>query len=200
MERQKVLAELEEIRAKIADFKDLLGSDERILTVVVDEVSEISERYGDSRRTQLVEAIDGITNEDLIVEEDMVVTLSHLGYIKRNPVTLYRAQRRGGKGARGMETRSEDFVRHLGVASTHAYLLFFTNLGRLHWLKVHALPQLGRAAKGKAIVNVLNLAEGERVQTMLPVRSFDEIGDEDGSGGVFKPTEGWHHCSGPGRW
>jgi len=179
MERQKVLAELEEIRAKIADFKDLLGSDERILTVVVDEVSEISERYGDSRRTQLVEAIDGITNEDLIVEEDMVVTLSHLGYIKRNPVTLYRAQRRGGKGARGMETRSEDFVRHLGVASTHAYLLFFTNLGRLHWLKVHALPQLGRAAKGKAIVNVLNLAEGERVQTMLPVRSFDEIGDDE---------------------
>ena len=179
MERQKVLAELEEIRAKVADFKDLLGSDERILTVVVDEVSEISERYGDSRRTQLVEAIDGITNEDLIVEEDMVVTLSHLGYIKRNPVTLYRAQRRGGKGARGMETRSEDFVRHLGVASTHAYLLFFTNLGRLHWLKVHALPQLGRAAKGKAIVNVLNLAEGERVQTMLPIRSFEEIGDDE---------------------
>jgi len=179
LERQKVLAELEEIRAKIADFKDLLASDERILTAVVEEVSEISERYGDARRTQLVEAIDGITNEDLIVEEDMVVTLSHLGYIKRNPVTLYRAQRRGGKGARGMETRSEDFVRHLGVASTHAYLLFFTNLGRLHWLKVHALPQLGRAAKGKAIVNVLNLAEDERVQTMLPVRSFDEVGEDE---------------------
>ena len=179
MERQKVLAELEEIRAKIVDFKGLLGSDERILTVVVDEVSAIAERYGDNRRTQLVEAIDGITNEDLIVEEDMVVTLSHLGYIKRNPATLYRAQRRGGKGARGMETRSEDFVRHLGVASTHAYLLFFTNLGRLHWLKVHALPQLGRAAKGKAIVNVLNLAEGERVQTMLPIRSFEEIGNDE---------------------
>ena len=179
MERQKVLAELEEIRARIAEYKALLASDELILNVVVEEVSEISERYGDSRRTQLVEAIDGITNEDLIVEEDMVVTLSHLGYIKRNPVTLYRAQRRGGKGARGMETRSEDFVRHLGVASTHAYLLFFTNLGRLHWLKVHALPQLGRAAKGKAIVNVLNLAEDERVQTMLPVRSFDEIGDDE---------------------
>ena len=179
MERQKVLAELEEIRARIAEYKALLASDELILNVVVEEVSEISERYGDPRRTQLVEAIDGITNEDLIVEEDMVVTLSHLGYIKRNPVTLYRAQRRGGKGARGMETRSEDFVRHLGVASTHAYLLFFTNLGRLHWLKVHALPQLGRAAKGKAIVNVLNLAEDERVQTMLPVRSFDEIGDDE---------------------
>ncbi|MEE3328015.1 MAG: DNA gyrase subunit A [Myxococcota bacterium] len=179
MERQRVLAELEEIRARIAEYKALLASDELILEAVVEEVSEVSERYGDPRRTQLVDAIDGITNEDLIVEEDMVVTLSHLGYIKRNPVTLYRAQRRGGKGARGMETRSEDFVRHLGVASTHAYLLFFTNLGRLHWLKVHALPQLGRAAKGKAIVNVLNLAEDERVQTMLPVRSFEEIGDDE---------------------
>lgn len=179
MERQKVLAELEELRAKIAGFKALLASDELILNVVVDEVSEIAEQYGDERRTRLSEAIDGITNEDLIVEEDMVVTLSHLGYIKRNPVTLYRAQRRGGKGARGMETRSEDFVRHLGVASTHAYLLFFTNLGRLHWLKVHALPQLGRAAKGKAIVNTLNLAEGETVQTMLPVRSFEEVGENE---------------------
>ncbi len=179
MERQKVVNELEELRAKIADLKDLLDSDARILEKVLEEVKAVVDRFGDSRRTQIVEAVDGITNEDLIVEEDMVVTLSHLGYIKRNPLTLYRAQRRGGKGARGMETRSEDFVRHLGVASTHAYLLFFTNRGRLHWLKVHALPQLGRAAKGKAIVNVLRLAEGERVQTMLPVRSFDDIGEDD---------------------
>ena len=179
MERQKVVNELEELRAKIADLKDLLDSDARILEKVLEEVKAVVDRFGDSRRTQIVEAVDGITNEDLIVEEDMVVTLSHLGYIKRNPLTLYRAQRRGGKGARGMETRSEDFVRHLGVASTHAYLLFFTNRGRLHWLKVHALPQLGRAAKGKAIVNVLRLAEGERVQTMLPVRSFDDIGEDE---------------------
>jgi len=177
MERQKVIDELEELRAKIADLKDLLDSETRILEKVIEEVKAVVDRFGDARRTQIVEAVDGITNEDLIVEEDMVVTLSHLGYIKRNPLTLYRAQRRGGKGARGMETRSEDFVRHLGVASTHAYLLFFTNRGRLHWLKVHALPQLGRAAKGKAIVNVLRLAEGERVQTMLPVRSFDDIGE-----------------------
>lgn len=179
MERQKVVDELEELRAKIADLKDLLDSDTRILEKVIEEVKAVVERFGDTRRTQIVEAVDGITNEDLIAEEDMVVTLSHLGYIKRNPLTLYRAQRRGGKGARGMETRSEDFVRHLGVASTHAYLLFFTNRGRLHWLKVHALPQLGRAAKGKAIVNVLRLAEGERVQTMLPVRSFDDIGEDE---------------------
>ena len=179
MERQKITAELEEIQTKIADLQGLLDSDERILELVLSEISEISERFRDERRTRIVEAIDGITSEDLIVEEDMVVTLSHLGYIKRNPVTLYRAQRRGGKGARGMETRNEDFVRHLGVASTHAYLLFFTNHGRLHWLKVHALAQLGRAAKGKAIVNVLSLAENERVQTMLPVRSFEEIGEEE---------------------
>jgi DNA gyrase subunit A len=178
MERQRVLDELAELRVLIADLKDLLSSDERILQVVVEEMREIEEKFGDDRRTELAPAIDGITNEDLIVEEDMVVTLSHLGYIKRNPVTLYRAQRRGGKGAKGMETREEDFVRHLGVASTHAYLLFFTNLGRLHWLKVHELPQLGRTAKGKAIVNVLQLQNGEQVQTMLPVRSFEDAADE----------------------
>ena len=178
MERQRVLDELAELRALIADLKDLLGSDERILEVVVQELHEIVDKFGDERRTELAPAIDGITNEDLIVEEDMVVTLSHLGYIKRNPVTLYRAQRRGGKGARGMETREEDFVRHLGVASTHAFLLFFTNFGRLHWLKVHELPQLGRAAKGKAIVNVLSLQNGEQVQTMLPVRRFDDAEGE----------------------
>jgi len=178
MERQRVLDELEALRLKIADLKDLLASDERILEVVIDELREIEEKFGDDRRTELGVAIDGITNEDLIVEEDMVVTLSHLGYIKRNPVTLYRQQRRGGKGAKGMSTREEDFVRHLGVASTHAYLLFFTNFGRLHWLKVHELPQLGRAAKGKAIVNVLQLQSGEQVQTMLPVRSFDDAADE----------------------
>ncbi|MFK7899030.1 MAG: DNA gyrase subunit A [Myxococcota bacterium] len=178
MERQRVLDELEELRAKIADLKALLASDERILEVVVGELREVEDKFGDERRTQLAPAIDGITNEDLIVEEDMVVTLSHLGYIKRNPVTLYRAQRRGGKGAKGMETRDEDFVRHLGVASTHAYLLFFTNMGRLHWLKVHELPQLGRAAKGKAIVNVLQMQQGEVVQTMLPVRSFDDAKGE----------------------
>ena len=177
MERQRVLDELEELRAKIADLKALLASDERVLEVVIDELREVEEKFGDERRTRLAPAIDGITNEDLIVEEDMVVTLSHLGYIKRNPITLYRQQRRGGKGARGMATREEDFVRHLGVASTHAYLLFFTNKGRLHWLKVHELPQLGRAAKGKAIVNVLQLQADERVQTMLPVRSFEDAAD-----------------------
>ena len=178
LERQRVIDELEELRAKIADLRDLLASDSRILDVVVDEVEDVATRFGDERRTELVAAVEGISTEDLIAEEDMVVTLSHLGYIKRNPITLYRQQRRGGKGARGMETREEDFVEHLGVASTHAYLLFFTNRGRVYWLKVHELPQLGRAARGKAIVNVLSLQEGERVQTMLPVRSFEDIADQ----------------------
>ena len=175
LERDRVANELAEVRATIAELKALLASDERVLDAVVEEVEEVNEKFGDDRRTELTAAVEGISNEDLIAEEDMVVTLSHLGYIKRNPVTLYRAQRRGGKGAKGMDTREEDFVRHLFVASTHAYLLFFTNVGRVHWLKVHELPQLGRAARGKAIVNVLQLGQDERIQTMLPVRSFEDV-------------------------
>ncbi|MCP5042813.1 MAG: DNA gyrase subunit A [bacterium] len=178
MEREKILDELRALRQKIADLKALLASDEKILDVVIEEIEEVTEKYGDERRTEITTAIEGISNEDLIVEEDMVVTLSHLGYIKRNPITQYRAQRRGGKGSRGMVTRDEDFVRHLFVASTHAYVLFFTNKGRVHWIKVHELPQLGRAARGKAIVNVLNLQPGEVVQTMLPVRSFGDVEDD----------------------
>jgi DNA gyrase subunit A len=174
MERQRVLAELAEIRAKIADLKGLLASNERILGVVLDEVREIAERFGDERRTELVGPVEGISTEDLIVEEDMVVTVSHAGYVKRNPLTQYRAQRRGGKGVKGMDARQEDFVERLFVASTHAYILFFTTKGRVHWLKVHELPQLGRAARGKALVNVLRLAEDERVEATLPVRRFEE--------------------------
>jgi DNA gyrase subunit A len=174
LESQRVLDELAEIRAKIADLKDLLASDARILDVVIDEVVEVGERFGDERRTELVGAVEDISNEDLIVEEDMVVTVSHHGYVKRNPLTQYRAQRRGGKGVKGMDAREEDFVQRLFVASTHAFILFFTTRGRVHWLKVHELPQLGRAARGKALVNVLQLAQGERVQATLPVRSFDE--------------------------
>jgi DNA gyrase subunit A len=178
LERQRVLDELEELRAKIADLKDLLASDERIIAVVVDELTEISEKYGDERRTEIGEAVEGLTTEDLIVEEDMVVTVSHMGYIKRNPLTQYRAQRRGGKGVKGMEAREQDFVERLFVASTHAYILFFTTAGRAHWLKVHELPQLGRAARGKALANVLQLAENERVRATLPVRSFAEVDDD----------------------
>ncbi len=178
LERQKVLDELAELRAKIADLRGLLASDARILDVVVGELVEIREKFGDDRRTELGEAVEGLSTEDLIVEEDMVITVSHRGYVKRNPVTQYRAQRRGGRGVTGMETREEDFVEHLFVASTHAYVLFFTNRGRVHWQKVHELPLLGRAARGKALANVLALGEGERVQALLPVRSFEDATGE----------------------
>ena len=178
LERQKVLDELAELRAKIADLRDLLANDARILDVVVEELLEIREKFGDDRRTELGEAVEGLSTEDLIVEEDMVITVSHRGYVKRNPVTQYRAQRRGGRGVSGMETREEDFVEHLFVASTHAYVLFFTNRGRVHWKKVHELPLLGRAARGKALANVLSLGEGERVQALLPVRSFEDATGE----------------------
>jgi DNA gyrase subunit A len=173
MEQQRVIDELEEIRAKISDLKDLLASDARILDLAIEELEDIKERYGDERRTVLGPAVEGISTEDLIVEEDMVVTVSHLGYIKRNPLTQYRAQRRGGKGVKGMDAREEDFVERLFVGSTHDFILFFTTRGRAHWLKVHELPSLGRAARGKALVNVLQLAANEKVQATLPVRSFE---------------------------
>lgn len=176
LERQKIVDELAEVRAKIAELKELLASDAKILDVVVSELEEIRERFGDDRRTEIAGPLEDFTTEDLIPDEEMVVTLSHGGYIKRNPIGSYRAQRRGGKGVMGMETREQDFVEHLFVASTHASILFFTNRGRVHWLKVWELPQLGRAAKGKALVNVLQLADGERVQALLPVRSFEEQG------------------------
>jgi len=191
LERQRVLDELEEIRARIADLSSLLASDARILEVVLEELEEIREKYADERRTELGLPVEGISTEDLIVEEDMVVTVSHMGYVKRNPLTQYRAQRRGGKGVKGMEAREEDFVERLFVASTHAYILFFTNRGRVHWLKVHELPLLGRAARGKALVNVLQLKEGERVQATLPVRSFEAEGEHIVLGtrqGVIKKT------------
>lgn len=176
MERQRVLDELAEVRARIEDLKGLLASDARVLEVVLEELAEIREKYGDERRTEITGAVDVIATEDLIAEEDMIVTVSHLGYVKRNAITEYRAQRRGGKGLRGMETREEDFVARLFVASTHAYVLFFTNRGRVHWKKVWELPQLGRAAKGRSLANLLSLGEGERVQATLPVRSFEEAG------------------------
>ncbi|NNL67757.1 MAG: DNA gyrase subunit A, partial [Myxococcales bacterium] len=178
MEAQRVRDELEEVRAKIADLLELLGSDERILEVIIEELQEIREKFGDERRTELAAAVEGIALEDLIVEEDMVVTVSHAGYIKRNPLTQYRAQRRGGKGVKGMEAREEDFVERLFVASTHAYILFFTTKGRVHWLKVHELPQLGRAARGRALSNVLQLQDDEKVRATLPIRSFEEAGED----------------------
>ncbi|MDX1649019.1 MAG: DNA gyrase C-terminal beta-propeller domain-containing protein, partial [Myxococcota bacterium] len=174
LERQRVLDELEELRGRIEELRALLASDEKILEVILEELDEIKEKYGDERRSEITGAVEGISTEDLIVEEDMVVTVSHAGYVKRNPITQYRAQRRGGKGLKGMETKHEDFVSSLFVASTHATILFFTNRGRVHWKKVWELPQMSRTARGKALVNILQLREGEKVQATLAVRSFEE--------------------------
>ncbi len=176
MERQRILDDLAEVRARIAELKALLASDEKVRDLILEELAEIREKYGDSRRTEFADAVENIRTEDLIAEEDMVVTITHAGYVKRNQPALYRAQRRGGKGKTGIGTKDEDFVTQLFVASTHAWLLCFTNLGRVHWIKVFDLPELGRGARGRALANLLSLSEGERVSAVLPVRTYDEGG------------------------
>lgn len=174
LERQKILDELKEVTARIAELKNILADEKKIYAIIDKELKEISEKYGDERRTEIIGAVGDFSVEDLIVEEDMVVTISHTGYIKRNSLSLYRAQRRGGKGKTGMSTKEEDFVADLFVASTHSHILFFSNHGKVYSLKVHEIPQAGRAAKGKAIVNLLPLAEGEMITEILPVKEFDE--------------------------
>ncbi|MBI3079170.1 MAG: DNA gyrase subunit A [Deltaproteobacteria bacterium] len=175
LERGKVVQEYEEVQGEIAELRAILADERRVLTLIVQELGEIKEAYGDDRRTEIIEeAATEFRPEDLIVEEEMVVTISHAGYIKRNPISLYRAQRRGGRGVQGAGTREEDFVEHLFIAFTHSYILFFTDAGRVYWLKVHELPQAGRAARGKAIVNLLNLGQDEKVAAILPIRSFDD--------------------------
>ncbi|GFO58799.1 DNA gyrase subunit A [Geomonas silvestris] len=174
LEREKILEELREIMKYIARLKEILASEAEILKIIVGELIELKDRFGDKRRSEIVMQTADISLEDTIVEEDMVVTISHTGYIKRNAVTLYRAQRRGGKGKTGMKTKEEDFVEQLFIASTKDYLMFFTDAGKCYWLKVYEIPEAGRAARGKAIVNLLNLASGEKITTILPVKEFAE--------------------------
>jgi DNA gyrase subunit A len=176
MERQRILDDLAEVRARIAELKALLASEEKVTDVIVGEFEEIRETYADARCTALGEAVEDLTTEDLISEEDMVVTITHRGYAKRNPADQYRAQRRGGKGRTGIGTREEDFVTQVFVASTHSWLLFFTTRGRVYWRKVFDLPQLGRAARGRPLVNLLGLRQDERVSAILPVRDYGEGG------------------------
>jgi DNA gyrase subunit A len=174
LERDKILAEYQETVALIARLRQILADEREVYAIIVGELRELKSTFGDPRRTEIVDAATEISIEDMIVEEDMVVTISHEGYIKRNPVSLYRAQRRGGKGKIGTTTRDEDFVEHLFVASTHSYILFFTTVGKVYWIKVHEVPQAGRAARGKAIVNLLTLQAGEKISAFLPVREFQE--------------------------
>ncbi len=174
LERDKIIAEYLEIMAQIARLKEILASEVEILNIIKTELVDIRERFGNARRTEIAEKTGELSLEDLIVDEDMVVTVSHTGYIKRNPVSLYRAQRRGGKGKTGMRPKEEDFVEQLFIASTHSYVLIFTDLGKVYWLKVHEIPQGGRAARGKAIVNLLQVAKDENITSILPVKEFSE--------------------------
>ncbi|HSD71556.1 MAG TPA: DNA gyrase subunit A [Thermoanaerobaculia bacterium] len=174
LEREKIVAEYKEVVALIAKLREILGSEKLVLDIIVEELHAVKKQFGDERRTEIVAEASDIDIEDLIVEEDMVITVSRGGYIKRSPLSLYRAQRRGGKGRIGATTKEEDVVEHLFVASTHAYILAFTSKGRMHWIKVYDLPQLGPATRGKAIVNLLNLDPNERVVAMASTKDFPE--------------------------
>jgi DNA gyrase subunit A len=176
LERHKIVEEHEQTLALIADLKGILASEPRLLGIIKDELSALKQEFGDERRTEILAETVDLTIEDLLADEDMVVTITRSGYIKRTHVEAYRSQKRGGKGVTGMETKEEDIVEDLFVASTHSYLLFFTNKGKVHWLKVHEIPEGGRQAKGKAMANVLSLGDGERVATCVPVRDFESGG------------------------
>ncbi|MBI2218549.1 MAG: DNA gyrase subunit A [Candidatus Rokubacteria bacterium] len=172
LERHKLIEDHEQTLALIEELKGILASDVKLMGIIKQELIAIKEEYGDERRTEILTETTELTIEDLLADEEMVVTITRSGYIKRTHVETYRSQRRGGKGVTGMETKEEDIVSDLFVASTHSYLLFFTNLGKVHWLKVHEIPEGGRAAKGKAMVNLLSLGDSERVATCVPVREF----------------------------
>ncbi|MBN2126241.1 MAG: DNA gyrase subunit A [Deltaproteobacteria bacterium] len=174
LEREKINAEYQDLIKDIARFRAILDSPAMVLQIVKEEIKEIREKHGDERRTEILQDTGDIDIEDMIAEEDMVVTMSHEGYIKRSPISLYRAQRRGGKGLTGVKPKEEDFVELLFVASSHDYLLFFTSTGRVYWKKVHEIPEAGRASRGKAIVNLLDLKRGERVATTLAITDFEE--------------------------
>ncbi len=172
LEREKIIQEYTDILKYIARLKEILASETEILKIIVGELTELKEKFGDERRTEIVDKTGEITLEDTIVEEDMVVTISHTGYIKRSAVSLYRAQRRGGKGKSGMKTKEEDFVEHLFIASSKDYMMFFTDAGRVYLLKVYEIPEGGRATRGKAIVNLLNLNQGEKISAILSIKEF----------------------------
>lgn len=174
LEREKIVADYNETMALIADLKAILSDEKRVLAIIEKELDEVKKSFGDPRRTEFIEEQEEMTDEDYIVEEEMVVTVTYSGYIKRLPVDAYRSQRRGGKGVIGASTKSEDFIQDIFVASTHENILCFTDQGRVYWLKVHKIPEAGRAAKGKPIVNLLNLTTNERVQAVLPVKEFKD--------------------------
>ncbi len=172
----EILNELKEIRAKIAEYEEILGSDKRLRSVIVKELEEVRDKFGDERRTQIIDESTELQIEDLIADEQVAVTVSHQGYLKRTPISIYRQQRRGGTGRMGMKTREEDFVSQLIIDSTHAFLLCFTNAGRVYWLKVYEVPDVGAAGKGKSMQSLLSLQPGENVRAILAIRDLEEEG------------------------
>ena len=176
LEREKIVKEYEEVVKLMEKLKEILSDERLVYEIIVQELEEIRKKYGDERKTDIVGRVKEFTEEDLIAEEDMVVTVTHGGYIKRNPASIYRSQRRGGKGKVGMGVKEEDFIEQLFIASTHSYLLILSNLGRIFWLKVYEVPEAGRAAKGKPIVTMvkMNQDKGEKIQAVLSVKNFEE--------------------------
>ncbi len=173
MERDRIIEEHAEVVRQIVRYEEILGDEREVLKIIKQELQEVRDQHADPRRTVLITAASDISIEDMIADEDMVVTISHHGYIKRSPVNLYRSQKRGGRGKIGAVTKEEDFVENIFVASTHTYILVFTTKGKLYWIKVHELPQPGRTARGKPIVNLLNLLPEEKISAFLPVREFE---------------------------
>ncbi|MBU6392552.1 MAG: DNA gyrase subunit A [Planctomycetes bacterium] len=173
LERGKIEEEYKKVCADIKEYQAILTSEKLVLNIIKKDVVEIKERFGDKRRTEIVGAVTELNMEDLIAEENVVVTISHEGYIKRSPLASYRKQHRGGKGVTGAETKEGDFIEHLFVALTHDYILFFTDQGRVYWQKVYDIPQMGRTSKGRALINLLELKEGENVTSLIPARDFD---------------------------
>jgi len=172
----ELLSELKVVRERIAEYESILASEKKLRAVIVKELEEVRDKYGDARRTQIVDESAELQLEDLIADEQVAVTVSHQGYLKRTPISIYRQQRRGGTGRMGMKTREEDFVAQLIVDSTHAFLLCFTNTGRVYWLKVYEIPDVGAAGKGKSMQSLLDLQQGENVRAILPVRDLEEEG------------------------
>jgi DNA gyrase subunit A len=174
LERDKIVQDYKDTMALISELKSILADEKKVLSIIENELNEVRAKFANPRRTQFIEEQEDLTTEDLIAEEEMVVTVTYSGYIKRLPVDTYRSQKRGGKGVMGAGTRAEDFIWDIFVASTHEHILCFTDQGRVYWLKVYKIPEAGRTAKGKPIVNLLNLSTNERVQAVLPVKEFKE--------------------------
>ena len=174
LEQDKIVGEYKEVMERIADLLDILANPARVTQIIREELTQVMEQFGDKRRSEIVTDTQDLSVEDLIAPEDMVVTLSHSGYIKTQPLADYRAQKRGGRGKQAAGTKEDDFIEKLFVANTHDYILCFSNRGRMYWLKVYNVPQGGRASRGKPIVNLLPLAEGEKINTLLPVKTFDD--------------------------